>query len=118
MKENLKMGLNVYPDKEMLENSDMVIVDIRTAPEWEQTGIVPKSHCITFFESDGSYDAEVFLKEIDALGGKNQEIGLICRTGNRTHQVAMFMFQKGYKVKNLDGGVMKLMGEGYQLIKA
>lgn len=113
MRESLDMSLNVYPDKAMLEDSDMVIVDIRTAPEWAQTGIVKGSHCVTFFETDGSYDEVAFLKAMDALGGKDQEIGLICRTGSRTHQVAMFMAQKGYKVKNLAGGVMKLMGEGY-----
>ena len=49
------------------------------------------------------------------IGGKDVEIGLICRTGARTSQVANFMAQQGYNVKNLVGGVMKLMGEGYQL---
>lgn len=108
-------GLNVYPDKEMLENSDMVIVDIRTEMEWMQTGIVPGSKTITFFKMDGSYDAEGFMKAMDALGGKEQEIGLICRTGSRTSQVANFLAQQGYNVKNLAGGVMKLMSEGYSL---
>jgi rhodanese-related sulfurtransferase len=109
-------GLNIFPDKAMLEDSNMVVIDIRTAPEWEQTGIVPGSHCITFFDEFGQYDAEGFMKAVDELGGKEALIGLICRTGTRTHQVAMFMFQQGYKnVKNLDGGVMKLLSEGYRL---
>jgi len=107
--------MNVYPDKEMLENSDMVVVDIRTPMEWQQTGVVPGCHTVMFFDERGSYDAEAFLKEMDALGGKDQEIGLICRTGSRTAQIAGFMAQNGYKVKNLAGGVMKLMGEGYEL---
>ena len=109
------MNIDIYPDKEMLENSDMVIVDIRTEPEWQQTGIVPSSKCITFFDLSGNYDAEAFLKIMDEFGGKEQKIGLICRTGSRTSQVANFMHQQGYNVKNLDGGVMKLMREGYQL---
>lgn len=109
-------NINVYPDKEMLENSEMVIVDIRTEMEWKQTGVVPGSKTVTFFEMDGSYDAEGFLKKMDELGGKEQEIGLICRTGSRTAQVANFMKQQGYNVKNLAGGVMKLMSEGYELV--
>lgn len=109
-------GITVYPDKEMLENSDMVIVDIRTEMEWMQTGVVPGCETITFFQMDGSYDAEGFLKAMDALGGKEKEIGLICRTGSRTAQVANFMAQQGYNVKNLAGGVMKLMSEGYALV--
>ena len=109
------MSINVTPDKELLENSDMVIVDIRTRGEWMQTGVVPGSKTITFFDERGGYDAEGFLKQMDELGGKDVEIGLICRTGARTSQVANFMAQQGYNVKNLVGGVMKLMGEGYQL---
>jgi rhodanese-related sulfurtransferase len=109
------MNINVYPDKEMLENSDMVVVDIRTPMEWKQTGVVPGCKCVTFFDERGGYDAEAFLKAMDELGGKEQEIGLICRTGARTAQVAGFMKQQGYNVKNLAGGVMKLMGEEYKL---
>lgn len=109
------MSINIYPDKVMLEDSEMVIVDIRTRPEWQQTGIVPGSKCITFFDESGNYDAENFLKTMDGLGGKEQEIGLICRTGSRTSQVANFMHQQGYNVKNLAGGVTKLIREGYQL---
>jgi rhodanese-related sulfurtransferase len=108
------MKLNVFPTQEMLQDPSMVIVDIRTEPEWRETGIVKGSHCITFFDADGSYDAKKFLEAMDALGGKNQHIGLICRTGNRTHQVAMFMHQQGYKVQNLDGGITKLIAEGYR----
>ena len=107
--------MNVYPDKEMLENSNMKVVDIRTPSEWQQTGIVPGSHTIMFFDQMGNYDAEAFLKEIEVLGGKEAEIGLLCRTGARTSQVTSFLEQQGYNVKNLSGGIMKLMGEGYEL---
>lgn len=111
------MSIDIYPDEKFLEETEMVIVDIRTMPEWQQTGIVPGSKCITFFDLSGNYDAEAFLKQMDALGGKEQEIGLICRTGSRTSQVANFMHQQGYRVKNLAGGVMRLMSQGYQLAR-
>jgi len=107
--------MNIFPDKEMLENSDMKVVDIRTEMEWKQTGVVPGCKTITFFDQMGNYDAEGFLAAMDELGGKDVEIGLICRTGSRTAQIAGFMEQQGYNVVNLDGGVMKLMGEGYTL---
>ena len=109
------MSINVTPDKDMLENSEMVIVDIRTPGEWSQTGIVKGAKTVMFFDERGGYDAEGFLKAMDELGGKDKEIGLICRTGARTAQVAGFMEQQGYNVKNLSGGIMKLMGEGYEL---
>lgn len=112
-----KMKLNIYPTKETLEDESMIIIDIRTEPEWIQTGIVKESKCITFFNEDGSYDEESFFKEIDSLGGKEQHFGLICRTGSRTHQLAMFMYQKGYKVQNLAGGILKLIAEGYEPVE-
>ena len=108
------MSLDIYPDEKMLETTEMVIVDIRTEGEWKQTGVVKGAHCVTFFDMMGNYDVEKFLAEIDKLGGKDKEIGLICRTGSRTSQVASFMAQNGYNVKNLAGGIMKLMSEGYQ----
>ncbi len=107
--------MDIYPTKEILEDSDMVIVDIRTPMEWQQTGVVKGAHTIMFFDERGGYDAESFLKHMDELGGKSQEIGLICRTGSRTAQITGFMLQHGYNVKNLAGGVMKLMSEGYTL---
>jgi len=109
------MSINITPDKDMLENSEMVIVDIRTPGEWSQTGIVKGSKTVMFFDERGGYDAEGFLKAMDELGGKDKEIGLICRTGARTAQVAGFMEQQGYNVKNLVGGVMQLMRSGYDL---
>jgi len=109
------MSLDLKPTAENL-HSDMVVVDIRTEPEWKETGIVEGAHCVTFFDQFGQYNAEAFFKKMDELGGKEVEIGLICRTGSRTHQVAVFMKQHGYNVKNLTGGVMQLMQEGYDLV--
>lgn len=109
------MKLNVMPDKAMLEESDMIVIDIRTEPEWIETGIVPGSHCITFFNERGQYDALGFMQKIDKLGGKEAHFGLICRTATRTHQVAMYMYEQGYKVQNLLGGITKLQAEGYDL---
>lgn len=111
-----EMGISVYPTQEMLEASTMVVVDIRTEPEWEQTGVVRGCRCITFFDASGHYDIEGFLDALETLGGKHVELGLICRTGARTLQVASFLHQQGYNVKNLAGGVMKLMGDGYRLV--
>jgi len=108
--------MNVYPDKEMLENSNMKIIDIRTPLEWERTGIVPGSITLSFYDRMGNYDEEKFLKEVDSIVGKDAEIGLICRSGARTTVVASIMANKGYNVKNLAGGIIKLTNEGYELV--
>ncbi len=110
------MSINIHLEKQMLQEGKMAIVDIRTEGEWYETGVLRDATCLTFFDERGSYDLDAFLKGLDKLGGKEQEIGLICRTGSRTAQVANFLHAQGYNVKNLVGGVMRLMQEGYEFI--
>ena len=37
-----------------LAASGVPVIDIRTRPEWEETGIVPGSHLLTFFDERGN----------------------------------------------------------------
>lgn len=97
--------------------SGIKIIDIRTKPEWIQTGIVKNSIPITFFDLQGKYDAKAFLGLLSKYVTKNEEFAIICRTGNRTTAVSQFLAQVGYNVINLKGGVTSLMRQGYKLSK-
>ena len=105
---------NVTPE---LVKSGIKIIDIRTEPEWVQTGIVEDSITITFFDARGNYDAQKFLDTISGYVNKGEEFALICRTGNRTTAVSDFLGKNGYDVINLKGGVKRLMQQGYTLKK-
>ncbi len=94
-------------------NSGIQIIDIRTLPEWKESGIVKNAIPITFFDTAGHYDAEAFLKELNKHVTKEKEFALICRTGNRTTAVSDFLSKQGYKVINLTGGMNRLMSQGY-----
>ena len=109
------MSIHINADIEIIKDEKMIIVDIRTEGEWHESGIIQGSVCITFFDERGEYDVEDFVKRLEALGGKDQKIGLICRSGARTAQVANFLHGQGYNVRNLVGGIMKLMQDGYEL---
>ncbi len=88
------------------------IVDIRTAPEWEETGVVKGTIAITFFSELGQYDIPAFLKELNAKVDTSKEFALICRTGSRTGMVGMFLSDElKYKVIDIQGGIM----EAYKL---
>ncbi len=115
-KEKLIQTIHVRPTKELLEDPDMKIVDIRTEMEWRQTGIVPGSHCVTFFDDFGNYDIDKFLEAYHKIADKETLVGLICRTGSRTRMVTNFLRQNGYNVVNLDGGVFYLGSIGYDLV--
>ncbi|HIP45918.1 MAG TPA: rhodanese-like domain-containing protein [Sulfurospirillum arcachonense] len=99
-----------------LVQSGITIIDIRTEPEWVQTGIIKDSIPITFFDARGNYDAEKFLDTISKYVNKGEEFALICRTGNRTTAVSDFLGKQGYDVINLKGGVVSLEKQGFKLV--
>jgi len=98
---------------EEIVKSGIKIIDIRTSPEWKETGIVENSIPITFFDEQGRYNAETFLNELTKHVKKEREFALICRTGNRTVAVSEFLSKQGYKVINLKGGIKRLIAQGY-----
>lgn len=102
----------VTPD---IVQSGIKIIDIRTAQEWKETGIIKDSIPITFFDAIGRYDADKFLKELDMHVSKDKQFAIICRTGNRTTSVGEFLSDFGYDVINLQGGVVSLVNQGYEL---
>lgn len=98
---------------EEIVKSGIKIIDIRTLPEWKETGLVENAIPITFFDEQGRYNAETFIKELDKHVSKDKEFALICRTGNRTSAVSELLSKQGYKVVNLKGGMKSLMSKGY-----
>lgn len=105
--------VNATPE---IVQSGIKIVDIRTEPEWVQTGIVKDSIPITFFDARGNYDAQKFLNVLSSYVKKGEEFALICRTGNRTTAVSEFLGKQGYDVINLKGGVVSLGKQGFKLV--
>ena len=91
--------------KELLD-SKIPIVDIRTPAEWKETGLLKGAIPIMFFDQNGKYDIQTFLKELNAKVDTKKEFAIICHTGKRTSMIAPWMSQKlGYKVINLQGGM-------------
>lgn len=90
------------------------LVDIRTAPEWTETGIVKGSHLLTFFDADGNYDARSWLAQLAPIAGAEDPVILICRTGRRTGLVSKFMDEQvGYrKVYNVTRGIRNWIDKG------
>ena len=100
---------------EFINNTKMKIIDIRTKGEWVDTGVVKDSYLLTFFDERGNYDVEGFLAKLDKIVDKDEEFALICRTGNRTGMVSNLLGVKlDYKVTNLQGGLTKLLKEGFK----
>ena len=92
--------------KKLIEQG-VTVVDIRTAPEWTETGVVKGSHLLTFFDDQGRYDAAAWLEQVQRIAKPGQPIVVICRSGNRTLPVSRFLDQtaKYRTVYNVRAGI-------------
>lgn len=73
----------------------LTIIDIRTPPEWKQTGVAQGAKQIDMLHPQGPTG---FMNEVlrQVGGDRNAPIALICRTGNRTSQVLRYLRAQGF----------------------
>jgi rhodanese-related sulfurtransferase len=106
----------LYPDAAFLSKK-IPTVDIRTQGEWKETGLLKGAVPITFFDERGTYNIPLFLQELSSKVDVKKPFALICRTGSRTKIVSAFLSQKmGYKVYDLNGGMMYVMGKNLPVV--
>ena len=101
-----------------LSNTNIPIVDVRSKTEWDQTGVIPNSILLTFFDKEGNYDLnewyEKLLLEID----EGEPIILICRTGNRSRIIADMMDKEfDNVVYNAKRGIMSWINDKLITVK-
>ncbi|MDH5189060.1 MAG: FKBP-type peptidyl-prolyl cis-trans isomerase [Rhodospirillaceae bacterium] len=96
----------------------VTIVDIRTAKEWSQTGIIEGSKLITSFDETGRA-VQTFPQNFAEVAGKDDEVIIICRSGNRTASIATYLADRaGYKkVYNVTNGINGWIKENYPVVK-
>ena len=86
-------------------NEKIPIVDIRTPGEWKE-GILAGVVTITFFDEQGNYNVNSFLKELNERVDTTKPFAIICHTGSRTSAIAPWLSQElKYNVINLVGGM-------------
>ena len=96
---------NTYITQKILD-SDLPIVDVRTVGEWKETGLLKGAIPVEFFNAQGKYDLNKFLKELNAKVDTTKPFAIICHTGSRTSMIAPWMSKElNYKVTNLQGGM-------------
>ena len=77
-----------------LSKNNIPIIDIRRSSEWQQTGVVPKSILLTFFDKKGNYNFDKWYNDLSVKINSDKPIILICRTGRRTRIIAEMMDKK------------------------
>ena len=71
-----------------LSNINIPIVDVRRSSEWVQTGVIPNSVLLTFFDKDGNYNFDKWYEKLQLEINEGDPIILICRSGKRSKIVA------------------------------
>ena len=89
-----------------LSKINIPIVDIRRSSEWTQTGVVPNSILLTFFDKNGNYNFDEWYANLRLKVNEGKPIILICRTGRRTKIIAEMMDRKLDKIiYNAENGI-------------
>ena len=100
----------VISDAELTEiqDTDYILVDVRTIEEYESGHIQDAIHF--------DFYSELFQKEILSID-KSSSIVLYCRTQNRSTKTANYLKENGYKeIAVLEGGISTWIKNGNDLV--
>ena len=102
-----------------LSQSNIPIVDIRRSSEWDQTGVIPNSILLTFFDKEGKYNLNEWYEKLRLEIDEGKPIILICRTGRRTAIIAKMMEIKKFDnvIYNAKNGITSWIDEKLITVK-
>ncbi len=95
--------------EELIQNSDIQLVDVRTVAEYSE-GHIPGSININVTGTDFVTCAEEILQ-------KDRPVAVYCRSGRRSRNAAKLLTEKGYKAYNLDKGIQEWQELGKEIEK-
>ena len=95
--------------EELIKDTNIQLVDVRTLAE-HMEGHIPGSLNINVKD-------EQFSSCADDLLDKDKEVAVYCRSGRRSRTAADILVKKGFKVYNLDKGILNWIEEGRDIAK-
>lgn len=95
--------------EELIKDSSVQLVDVRTLAE-HMEGHIPGGLNINVKD-------EQFASCVDDLLDKNRTVAVYCRSGRRSRTAADILVKKGFKVYNLDKGILNWIEEGREIEK-
>ncbi len=112
------VNISINELKTMIESEGVVLIDVRTPKEWQQTGIVEGSIPIMFFDEKRKPHVQEWMTQAAPHMKSAREIILICRSGNRSNIIANYLIQRhGYKrIYNVKTGIQQWLRLGHKTI--
>lgn len=105
---------------ELKRRHNALIIDIRTEQEWTETGMIPESIPLQFFDAEGRYDAARWLTALEKLrASPDQPIVLVCRSGKRSERLGNLLTQNiGLSnIYHLENGIQRWVQARYPISK-
>src|SRR5210317_631404 len=101
-----------------LSNANIPIVDVRRSSEWEQTGVIPNSILLTFFDEKGDYNYHQWYEKLRLEIDESKPIILICRSGKRSKIIAQMMNKNfDHVIYNAKRGIISWVDEKLITVK-
>lgn len=93
----------------LIKSGVAALVDVRSEEEFAE-GHLPDAQLVNVLSDD-------FLKNINNLYGKDRPLAVYCRSGKRSAQAAQILAKEGYRVYNMQGGIMQWERDGGEIIR-
>ena len=94
---------------ELIKSADTQLLDVRTLEEYTEGHI--KNATLIDVNTDS------FITSAEAKLDKKKTVAVYCRSGRRSANAASKLSSKGFKVVNLEGGIIGWTKEGYPVSK-
>ena len=108
-KEEPYKNLNCAQFAELINHPEVQLVDVRTMDEYTE-GHIAGSLIIDVKD-------ESFANLVDEQLAKDKKVAVYCRSGRRSRTAADILVKKGFKVYNLDKGILNWIEEGREVEK-
>ncbi len=106
--------INISPEEAqevIRDNPKAFVLDVRTHEEYEgKTGHLQNARLVPMYEFKDR------MAEFESLKSKNVFV-VYCRSGRRSCQAAESLAARGFKVFNIDGGILRWNKEGLPVVR-
>lgn len=102
-------SVNVNEFEKQIKNKHVQLVDVRTADEYAG-GFIANAVNIDVFDTK-------FMQRAASILNKKEKVYVYCRSGKRSITAARSLAGAGYKVINLEGGIMAWNSAGKPVVR-
>ena len=100
---------DMTPNEAAVElNNNLLIIDVRSKPEWKETGVIANAKLIQMYTAGRTLRKEYVSEVLDYIGeNKGIEVAIICHSGGRSSGTVKMLEEKGYyNISNISEGMV------------